>query len=155
MEKNDAFADAFAFTIEEEGGYVFDPDDPGGETNWGISKRAYPNEDIKNMTKERAMMITYRDYWLKAGCDRLESPLNIVVFDNAYHAGVSAAIENVQRYPDWKDLIVERMEDMCDAVDTRPASLKYLKGWIRRAIKLYRKELEAQPVEHPITVDYK
>lgn len=149
------YEDAFAFTVGEEGGYVNDPEDPGGETNWGISKRAYPDEDIKNMTKERAQMLAYRDYWLKADCDKLPSPLNIIVFDNAYHSGVGAALENVRQYPDWKDLIIERIEDMLDIVDRRAKSLKYLKGWVRRAVKLYRKELEAQPVAHPITEEYK
>lgn len=146
------YEDAFVFTVGEEGGYVFDPDDPGGETNWGISKRAYPDEDIKNMTKERAMMLAYRDYWLKAGCDKLSLPLNIVVFDNAYHSGVGAALENLRQYPDWKDLIVERIEDMLDIVDRRPTSLKYLKGWVKRAVGFYRKILEA---EHPLSEAYK
>ena len=37
-------------TLEEEGGYVNDPTDKGGETNFGISKRAYPNLDVFNLT---------------------------------------------------------------------------------------------------------
>tara|TARA_Y100001951_G_C11296045_1_gene275706 strand:+ start:4160 stop:4333 length:174 start_codon:yes stop_codon:yes gene_type:complete len=37
-----------------EGGYVNDPRDPGGETRFGISKRSYPREDIRGMTRERA-----------------------------------------------------------------------------------------------------
>ena len=40
--------------LESEGGYVNDKDDPGGETNMGISKRAYPDLDIKNLTREEA-----------------------------------------------------------------------------------------------------
>lgn len=39
---------AFEIIIGHEGGYVNDPRDPGGETRYGISKRAYPNEDINN-----------------------------------------------------------------------------------------------------------
>ena len=48
--------------IEREGGYVNDPDDPGGETKFGISKRAYPHLDIKNLTEEHAADIYYNDY---------------------------------------------------------------------------------------------
>ena len=31
--------------LSYEDGYANDPNDPGGETNWGISKRAYPDVD--------------------------------------------------------------------------------------------------------------
>jgi lysozyme family protein len=59
--------------LSHEGGYVNDPKDPGGETNFGISKRAYPNEDIKGMTKDRAKEIYYADYWLKNGLDKIDN----------------------------------------------------------------------------------
>ena len=48
------FDAAMAEVFSHEGGYVNDPRDPGGETNMGISKRSYPNEDIRGMTRERA-----------------------------------------------------------------------------------------------------
>ena len=34
-----------------------DPSDPGGETNWGISKREYPDLDIKNLTRDEAKAV--------------------------------------------------------------------------------------------------
>lgn len=40
------FDKAFEKLIGHEGGYVNHPDDPGGGTKYGISKRAYPNVDI-------------------------------------------------------------------------------------------------------------
>jgi len=45
-----------------EGGYVNDPDDLGGEINYGICKRYFPDEDIKNLTKERAKELYYEHY---------------------------------------------------------------------------------------------
>ena len=45
------------YFIPNEGGYNNDKDDSGGETNMGISKNTYPNEDIKNLTRERANAI--------------------------------------------------------------------------------------------------
>lgn len=51
-------------TIDQiEGDYVNDPDDPGGETKYGITKRTYPDLDIKNLTKEEAILIYWRDWW--------------------------------------------------------------------------------------------
>jgi len=35
-----SFQEAFNETLRNEGGYVNDPADPGGETKWGISKRS-------------------------------------------------------------------------------------------------------------------
>ena len=40
--------------LEHEGGYVNDPKDLGGETKYGITKRFYPDIDIKNLTIEQA-----------------------------------------------------------------------------------------------------
>ncbi len=157
---NHWFDEAFKFTVGEEGGFQNDPKDPGnwsggdigkGEcrgTKFGISARAYPMLDIKNLKIEDAKLIFETDYWKKAGCDKLNYPLNIIVCDNAYHSGVSAALSNLKQYPDWKDLIIERIEDMLDIVDKRPTSLKYLKGWVRRTIRLYRDCLYN---EHPLS----
>lgn len=74
-----------------EGGYVNDPADPGGETKYGISKRAYPDEDIANLTPERAAEIYRPDYWDAAHCNDLPWPVNLVVFDGAVNQGVFAA----------------------------------------------------------------
>ena len=65
------FDQCFEKVIGFEGGYTLDPKDPGGETNWGISKRAYPSIDIKNLTREGAKEIYKRDYWDRAQCDKI------------------------------------------------------------------------------------
>lgn len=77
------FDQAVAFVLAEkiEGGYVNDPRDPGGETKFGISKRSYPREDIKALTRDRAITIYKRDYWDKPGCDKLPPKLAVALFD--------------------------------------------------------------------------
>ena len=81
---------------ELEGGYVNDPKDPGGETRYGISKRAFPNEDIKNLSKERAYDLYKEHYWDKVKADDLPYPLNFLVFDFAVHSGVKRAVQVLQ-----------------------------------------------------------
>lgn len=50
--------------LVNEGGYEpASPEDPGGETKFGISKRAYPNLNIKDLTPEDAKAIWHKDHW--------------------------------------------------------------------------------------------
>lgn len=154
------FDEAFKFTVGEEGGFQADYNDrgnwTGGEigkgelrgTKYGVSAAAFPMLDIKNLTIEDAKLIFEREYWKKAGCDKLNYPLNIIVADNAYHSGVAAAVENLRQYPDWKDLIMERIEDMTDIVKKKRVTEKYLLGWVTRAKNLYR---SVGYNEHPIS----
>lgn len=67
------FDKAVEVVLREEGGYVNDPHDPGGETNFGISKRSYPHLDIKTLTKAEAIEIYRQDFWEKGGIKYLES----------------------------------------------------------------------------------
>ena len=91
------FDTAFNRLMGIEGGYVNNPDDPGGETNWGISKRSYPGEDIKGMTKERAKEIFRQDFWDKINADRLYDGVVWQASDFAYHSGHETAIRYLQR----------------------------------------------------------
>ena len=87
-----AFDQAFAIVIGEEGGYVHNPADPGGETKFGISKRAYPLIDIAALTLERAKAIYHADFWAKIDGDALPPPLALLVFDAAVNNGVGRAV---------------------------------------------------------------
>lgn len=88
----DYFHSAFVCILNVEKGYVNDPHDPGGETKFGVSKRAYPSLDIKNLTYDQASAILYRDYWLKANINLIrDKKVAIKLFDLAVNFGVSGA----------------------------------------------------------------
>ncbi len=91
-----SFNFAFAKVVSIEGGFVNDPQDPGGATKFGISQRSYPNVDIKNLTLGQAKAIYRRDYWDAVCGDNLPDPLSHFVFDAAVNQGVSAAIAMMQ-----------------------------------------------------------
>ena len=93
-----AFEDAVRFTLRPdiEGGYVNDPRDPGGETKFGISKRAYPDLDIANLQLKDAEMIYRTDYWDPIHGDELPLEVGIAVFDTAVNMGIRAAIVCLQ-----------------------------------------------------------
>ncbi len=79
---------AIDFVLKMEGDYTFDPNDPGGETKYGISKKAYPAHDIKNLSLDEAKSIYLRDYWHACKCDELAYPFSLLVFDTAVNQGV-------------------------------------------------------------------
>lgn len=91
-----SFDRAFEIVIGAEGGYSNDPKDRGGETKYGISKRAYPYLDIPSLTLDDAKRIYRRDYWEFVVGDALPWPLNCFVFDAAVNQGVSPAIRLLQ-----------------------------------------------------------
>ena len=148
------FDQAFDRLIGNEGGYVNDPNDPGGETNWGISKRSYPDEDIKTLTRDDARAIYRRDFWDRAQMDALPPALAFQVFDSAVNHGIETAIRILQRAAGVADdghigpatmsaiatksttdmlmlYIAERLE-YWTRLSTWPS---FGKGWARRAAK--------------------
>ena len=91
------FDESFAKLISSEGGYVNHPSDPGGETQYGISKRSYPALDIKALTLADAKGIYKRDFWDRAQCDKLAPVLAFQVFDAAVNSGIGQSIRFLQR----------------------------------------------------------
>jgi len=83
--------------IEIEGGYVNDPDDPGGETKYGISKRSYPKVNIKKLTKEKAAAIYKKDWWDKLGLDDFDYVLAAKILNHTIHIGIQPGIKCLQR----------------------------------------------------------
>lgn len=97
MQYPDNFNKAFEALIGNEGGYVNNKGDPGGETNWGIAKRSYPNVNIKALTLEDAKVIYYKDFWLVSGSEFMSYAVVYEVFDAAVNHGISRAIKLLQQ----------------------------------------------------------
>lgn len=126
------FDDAFECLLTTEGGYVDDKNDPGGETKYGISKRAYPNVDIKNLTVEQARAIYERDYWQAAGCDQITDPaLAFLMFDTAVNQGVFRAKQIAGITHDPVAFQAERALHYADL----PTFDRFGRGWLRRLFK--------------------
>lgn len=153
-----------------EGGYVNHPRDPGGETNFGISKRSYPREDIRGMTRERAGQIYRRDFWDAVKGDDLPAGLDLVAFDAAVNSGASRGARWLQQALGVeadgkigpKTIAAAKAADAARVVraatDARMAFLRGLptwgdfgKGWTRRVDSVRAKALSlaAQPAPPP------
>ncbi len=91
------FDEAFDKLIGHEGAYVNNPNDPGGETNWGISKRSYPNINIKDLTREGAKLIYKKDFWDVLDLEGFTNNLRFQIFDFAVNSGIETAIRHLQK----------------------------------------------------------
>ena len=165
----DNFERAVGFTMREdiEGQFSNDPRDRGnwttgkigeGEllgTKYGISAMAYPRLDIKNLSWRDAKEIYRRDYWDKAGCNRLPPRVGMVVFDAAVNHGVSGAVKMLQRAVDspadgiigpntlaavrrfdQDHVIVQVLRERLELFRSLKTWPTYGKGWTNRVLKL-------------------
>ena len=83
--------------IKREGGFVNDPDDPGGATKYGITIHTLRTlrgqatiEDIRKLTLEQAAEIYQEHYFYAPKIDRLPVPLQASVYDMQVNAGRNA-----------------------------------------------------------------
>ena len=90
------FDAAFKALIDHEGGYVNHPKDPGGETQFGITKRSYPHLNIRDLTLDDARAIYRRDFWGRLQCDALPLAARFQVFDAAVNSGPGNAARWLQ-----------------------------------------------------------
>ncbi len=93
----DVFETVVAFVLEQEGGYVDDPRDPGGETKWGISKRSYPELAIADLTRDAAIAIYRRDFWEPHRFGELPPALALACFDAGVNQGPQRAVRWLQK----------------------------------------------------------
>ena len=154
------FDDIIELVLAHEGGYVNDPDDPGGETNFGIAKRSHPDVDIANLTKEGAKEIYYQDYWMKNRVPQMPEDLKHIYFDMCVNQGRGRAVKILQRSANAKgaDLVVDgglgpktisalngveidrvrayRIKYYADLVTKRTDLEKFYFGWFRRSLEV-------------------
>ena len=156
---SEVFYEIIEDVIEKEGGYVNDPDDPGGETKYGISKKAFPKEDIKNLTIVRAKDIYYTKYWKPSKVYLIPDELQHIYFDMCVNFGIIGAGKVLQRAINGKykagleldgrvgpktlkavkNLEADRLRayrvlKFAEIVARKPKQEKYWFGWYRRAL---------------------
>ena len=144
---------AIPIVLENEGGLVDNKNDPGGLTKYGISRKAYPNLDIKNLTRDAAIEIYRRDFWKFDGVNdqrlatkifdayvnmghtaiKLLQKLLGQVQDGGWGPNTQAAVNS--RIPElllqnYRDALVQHYQDI---VDANPSEIVFLGGWLVRA----------------------
>ena len=155
-----SFNEIIEKVLEHEGGYVNDPKDLGGETKYGITKRFYPDVDIKNLTIEEAKEIYKKDYWDKNRVESLPQNLWHIYFDMCVNMGKRTAVKVLQRAAvnRGRDIDVDgglgpatigalkgveidrvrafRVKYYVDLITNKPEQEKFYLGWFRRATEV-------------------
>ena len=126
------FNEIIETVLEHEGGYVNDPKDLGGETKYGITKRFYPEVNIKELTKEKAKQIYKDDYWDKNRVETLPQSLWHIFFDMCVNMGRRTAVKILQRAANSKGRNIDVDGGM------GPATLKAVKGVEVERVRAYR-----------------
>jgi len=142
MLPKDAFTRIIKQVLKNEGGYVNDPDDLGGETKYGITKRRYPDLDIKNLTKDQAIELYHADFWLPLKMENRFSDLKLAYqfFDFAVNAGIKNAEKVLSEAKKKKEVSTDTLLNIF--IDCRRNyyiriaeyrnNKKFLKGWLNR-----------------------
>ena len=114
----------FIYKWEGDPGYVNHPDDPGGETKYGIAKTFYPHLDIKNLTKEEATDIYFRDYYQRNNVSKIPDFMQLPYFDCCINQGFNRA----------NKLLQKAINLQADAFNFYPISVDGLVGPITRGM---------------------
>jgi lysozyme family protein len=99
---SDNFKECLDLVLKSEGGWVNNPNDPGGETNLGVTKRVWveyvghPVESLKKLTKEDVAPLYELKYWRPCYCEVLPRGLDFVVFSMGVNAGPGRSVKLLQ-----------------------------------------------------------
>ena len=151
MTDSNNFTKAMEFVAKWEAGFADLKGDPGGKTKFGISDAGDGTIDgmidldrdgkgdvkVAELTLPEALEIYYKFYWLASGCEKLELPLSVVVFDTAVNCGVSRAKRWLKETQDPKTFIGIR-KLYYYSLKPRPGfdPKKFIKGWLNRLLDL-------------------
>ena len=95
---------SFELMLKSEGGFVNHPQDPGGMTNLGVTKRVWEEwvgresneKEMRSLTPAMVEPLYKRKYWDACRCDELPEGLDYLVFDFAVNAGPGRSIKILQ-----------------------------------------------------------
>lgn len=125
--------------IKVEGGYVNNPNDKGGETNWGVTiavarANGYTGP-MRDMSKTQALDIYHREYFFGPGFGLVFNVLPTVaaeLFDTGVNMGPEVAAKFLQRSLNALNNMGQHYADIRVDGSIGPASIKALNNLIQR-----------------------
>lgn len=123
--------------LSHEGGYVNNPRDPGGETNWGITvkvarKYGYKGP-MRDMNRDDALEIYERIYFVEPGFSKVATfapNLAVKLVDVGVNCGTNTAAIMLQKSLNALNRRGRDYADIKEDGDIGPASIKALNGYL-------------------------
>lgn len=160
-QKDKAFVKIIPHVLVSEGGYVNDPDDPGGPTKYGIAYNSNEEEynrlgifrnTVAQLTLDQAREIYFWKYWLAVNAHLIRDiDLQYIHFDAAVNHGVGAALSMIRALKPnpfhyegngknaalFSDFFLDYLILRAKRYVTDRNRKKYLEGWINRLIHVH------------------
>jgi len=102
------FEQSLKMLLHHEGGYVWHPEDPGGETNLGVTRAVYEqwvgrqvmDGEMKGLTVADVAPIYKTNYWdkIKGDDPMMPSGLDFAAFDWGVNSGTGRPAKVIQKY---------------------------------------------------------
>ena len=148
-----------AITAAWEGGWSNHAADPGGKTMYGITEKVWiawnkakgilKPKPVRQITRAEAEEIYYHEYWLAAGCNKLNPGVDLCTYDSSVNSGVSRGRKWLLASIGGTDL--ETIRKMCAKRTAFVRALKnfavFGKGWINRFTDIEAKAVKMS-LEH-------
>jgi len=134
---------------EDDGAYHNDPKDAGGETKYGISKRAFPKLDISKLPRADAEEIYDKVYWRAIRADALVSGVDLFACDFAVNAG-TPTVNRILNEGEWsvQSLYDRRRIYYHSLAERFPEKFAWaLEGWLKRCDQTLVVALELERAE--------
>ena len=111
LKMKDNFDRCLRLVLKHEGGFVNHPQDPGGMTNLGVTKRVWESwvkhevteKEMRDLKVDDVRDLYKKMYWDACRCDELPLGVDYAAFDFAVNAGPKRAIITLQRAAGVKD----------------------------------------------------
>jgi hypothetical protein len=128
------FEKAITVLFDLEGYVSDDKADKGGYTKYGIAQQYHPNVNVPLLTKDQAIQIYLDEYWIPAGCDTLDYPLDMCLF--IQYVNLPKAKSYLSHSNGLLDFFMYNLQHYVD----RPKDQRdrFLTGWCNRLIQLWK-----------------